>query len=106
MYTRQMAYTGRFFSAAEVEKMGLVLDVFADQDVMMAAAEKLADEIMECAPLAVQNTKEILNYSRFASVKDGISMSVHKNMLLLPSEDCKESMIAFMEKRKPNFKGA
>ena len=106
MYTRQMAYTGRFFSAAEVEKMGLVLEIFADQDAMMAAAEKLADEIMESAPLAVQNTKEILNYSRFASVKDGISMAVHKNMLLLPSEDCKESMIAFMEKRKPNFKGA
>ena len=106
MYTRQMAYTGRFFSAAEVEKMGLVLEVCSDQNSLLAAAQKLAEEIKECAPLAVQNTKEVLNYSRSVPVRDGISMAVHKNMLLLSSEDCMEAMVAFMEKRKPNFKGA
>jgi enoyl-CoA hydratase len=106
MYTRQMAYTGRFFSALEVAKMGLVIDVYPDRDAMLAAARGLADEILESAPLAVQNSKEILNYSRFVSVKDGIALAVHKNMLLLPSQDCKESFLAFMEKRKPNFKGA
>jgi len=106
MYTRQMAYTGRFFSAAEVAKMGLVIEVLPDQQSMMAGAKKLAEEILESAPLAVQNTKEVLNYSRFASVRDGIALAVHKNMLLLPSDDCKESMIAFVEKRKPNYRGA
>ncbi len=106
MYTRQMTYTGRFFSAAEAAKMGLVLDVYPDQTAMLEAAIALAREILESAPLAVQNSKEILNYSRFAPLKDGIAMAVHKNMLLLPSEDCKESFIAFMEKRKPNFTGA
>jgi len=105
-YTRQMAYTGRFFSAAEVERMGLVLEVFPDSDAMLAGAKKLAEEILECAPLAVQNTKEVMNYSRFASVKDGISLAVHKNMLLLATEDCKEAMTAFAQKRKPNFQGA
>jgi len=104
--TRQMAYTGRFFSAAEVERMGLVLEVCPDQDALMTAAQKLAEEIKESAPLAVQNTKEVLNYSRFASIRDGISLAVHKNMLLLNSDDCREAMIAFAEKRKPNFKGA
>ena len=73
---------------------------------MLAAAKTLAEEIMESAPLAVQNTKEVLNYSRFVSVKEGITFAIHKNMVLLPSEDCKESFVAFMEKRKPNFKGA
>ncbi len=105
MYTRQMAYTGRFFSAAEVDRMGLVLAVYPDQNAMLAAALKLAEEMKECAPLAVQNTKEVLNYSRFAPLRDGISMAVHKNMLLLPSKDCMEAMVAFAEKRKPNFKG-
>ena len=105
MYTRQMAYTGRFFSAAEVDKMGLVLEVYPDQETMLAGAGKLAGEIMECAPLAVQNTKEVLNYSRFAPIRDGIALAVHKNMLLLPAEDCKEAFTAFVEKRKPDFKG-
>jgi enoyl-CoA hydratase len=38
-FTRQMAYTGRFFSAAEVERMGLVLEVLPDADSMLAAAK-------------------------------------------------------------------
>lgn len=105
MYTRQMAYTGRFFSATEVAKMGLVLDVYPDQTSMLDAAKALAEEIMESAPLAVQYSKELLNYGRFSSIKDGINLAVHKNMLLLTSEDCKEALYAFMEKRKPNFKG-
>jgi enoyl-CoA hydratase len=105
MYTRQMAFTGRFFNASEVAKMGLVIDVYPDKAAMMAGAKALAEEILESAPLAVQNTKEVLNYSRFVSVKEGIALAVHKNMLLLPSDDCKESFIAFMEKRKPDFKG-
>lgn len=106
MYTRQMAFTGRFFSASEAAKMGLVIDVYPDRDTLMAAAGALAEEILESAPLAVQNTKEVLNYSRFVPVRDGIALAAHKNMVLLPSEDCKESVKAFAEKRKPDFKGA
>lgn len=105
-FTRQMAYTGRFFSAAEVERMGLMIAVYPDETAMMDGANKIAGEIKECAPLAVQNTKEVLNYSRYASVRDGISLAVHKNMLLLTSDDCKEAMTAFAEKRPPQFKGA
>jgi enoyl-CoA hydratase/carnithine racemase len=105
-YTRYMAYTGRFFSSAEVEKMGLVLGVYFDQAAMLAAAKKIADEILESAPLGVQSTKEVLNYSRTATIKDGITLAVHKNMVLLATEDCVEAMQAFVEKRPPRFKGA
>jgi len=104
-YTRYMAYTGRFFSSAEAEKMGLVLEVCADQAAMLVAAQRIAAEIQESAPLAVQNTKEVLNYSRTVPIKEGIAMAVHKNMLLLRTEDCAEAMIAFSEKRPPHFKG-
>ena len=48
--TRQMAYTGRFFSAAEVARMGLVLEVYPDQASMLEAAKTLAEEIMEAPP--------------------------------------------------------
>ncbi|MDD5475006.1 MAG: enoyl-CoA hydratase-related protein [Syntrophales bacterium] len=105
-YTRQMAFTGRFFSAAEVERMGLMIAVYPDQTALMDGAKKLADEIRESAPLAVQHTKEILNFSRNTSVREGISLAVHKNMLLLASDDCREAMTAFVEKREPRFKGA
>lgn len=103
--TRYMAYTGKFFSAAEVEKMGLVMGVYPDQAAMLAAAGKIAEEIKESAPLGVQSTKEVLNYSRTASIRDGISLAVHKNMILLQTKDCVEAMKAFSEKRPPRFKG-
>ncbi|HET58101.1 MAG TPA: enoyl-CoA hydratase [Deltaproteobacteria bacterium] len=105
-FTRQMAYTGRFFSAAEVERMGLVNMMYPDETAMMEGANKLAGEIKESAPLAVQNTKEVLNYSRYATVRDGIALAVHKNMLLLSTDDCREAMTAFAEKRSPRFRGA
>ncbi|MBN2398469.1 MAG: enoyl-CoA hydratase/isomerase family protein [Deltaproteobacteria bacterium] len=104
-FTRQLAYTGRFFTAGEVERMGLVIEVYPDQEALMAGAKKLAEEIKESAPLAVQNTKEVLNYSRTATVREGITLAVHKNMILLTSKDCVEAMTAFAEKRKPDFRG-
>ena len=104
-FTREMAYTARFFSAKEVARMGLVNGIYADRESLMEEAKKLAALIAENAPLAVQQTKKVLNYSRSATVEDGMSMAMHKNMVLLFSQDVREAMTAFMEKRKPNFKG-
>jgi len=103
--TKRMAYTGRFFSAQEVERMGLIVEICPDRESLMKAAEKLAGEIMESAPLAVQNAKEVLNYGRSAPIREGINLAVHKNMLLLGTGDCREAFVAFSEKRKPLFKG-
>jgi enoyl-CoA hydratase len=72
---------------------------------LLEKAGKLAKEITKSAPLAVQNTKEVINYGRSATIREGISLAIHKNMLLLTSEDCIESFTAFIEKRPPTFKG-
>jgi len=104
-FTREMAYTAGFFSAREVERMGLVNAVYADEKALIAGAKKLASRIAENAPLAVRSTKEVLNYSRCVNVQEGMSMAKHKNMVLFASEDMMEAVAAFMEKRKPDFKG-
>jgi enoyl-CoA hydratase len=104
-FTREMAYTAGFFSANEVELMGLVNGVYEDRESLMEEAKKLATQIAENAPLAVQQTKKVLNYSRNATVEDGMSIAMQKNMVLLFSQDVREAMKAFTEKRKPNFKG-
>ena len=71
----------------------------------MAAAKKLAAEIAQNAPLAIRFTKEVLNFSRYANVKDGMSVAIQKNMVLMTSDDLKEAVTAFIEKRPPDFKG-
>ncbi|HUH65879.1 MAG TPA: enoyl-CoA hydratase-related protein [Syntrophales bacterium] len=104
-FAREMAYTARFFSAKEVEKMGLVNTVYPDQAALMEGAKTLADQIAANAPLAVMATKEVLNYSRTASIEEGMDMAIEKNAIFLNSKDIVEAATAFMEKRKPNFKG-
>jgi enoyl-CoA hydratase len=100
-----MAYTARFFSAREVERMGLINTVYPDYNTMVAGAKKLAVLIAENPPLAVQSTKDILNSSRFSTIQNGMSYAKQKNMVLFTSEDLREAILAFAEKRKPEFKG-
>ncbi len=104
-FTREMAFTARFYKAGEVQAMGLVNARYPDPPAMMEAARKLAREIAANAPLAVQATKEVLNVSRHLPVQDGMSLAKHKNMVLMLSRDMKEAFVSFTEKRKPDFKG-
>ena len=104
-FARQMAYTAAEYPAREVEKRGLINAVYKDKDALMAAAKKLAAEIAQNAPLAIRCTKEVLNYSRYVNVKDGMAAAIQKNMVLMTSDDLKEAVTAFIEKRPPNFKG-
>jgi enoyl-CoA hydratase len=61
--------------------------------------------ITENAPLAIECTKEVLNFSRYTSVSEGMALAIQKNMFLLTTDDLKEAFTAFMEKRQPDFKG-
>ncbi|MBN2570334.1 MAG: enoyl-CoA hydratase/isomerase family protein [Deltaproteobacteria bacterium] len=104
-FTREMAFTARFYAAREVERMGMINMVYPDVESLMEGAKKLAAQIAANAPLAVGATKEVLNYNTKAAIQEGMSMAVHKNMVLVSSEDVKEAASAFIEKRNPNFKG-
>ena len=104
-FTREMAFTSRFYSAREVERMGMINTVYPDGESLMEGAKKLAAQIAENAPLAVSATKEVLNSNTKAAIQNGMSMAIHKNMVLVSSDDVKEAASAFMEKRNPQFKG-
>jgi enoyl-CoA hydratase len=104
-YAREIAFTVAFYNAQQVEKMGLVNHVYADQAALYEAAREMARQITENAPLAIECTKEVLNFSRGTSVSEGMSLAIQKNMFLLATDDLKEAFVAFMEKRQPDFKG-
>ena len=104
-WSRELALTGRDFTAEEALQMGLVTRVCDDRPALYKAAKKLADQIAACPPLTVQGTKEVINYSRDNGINAGLQYVAQKNSAALPSEDLFEAMTAFMEKRAPEFKG-
>lgn len=70
---RELAYTGRKFSAEEAFRLGFVNRVFADQASLVAGVLDIAQQITRHSPLAVTGCKEMLNYSRDHSVADSLN---------------------------------
>lgn len=104
-FTREMAFTAKFYKAQEVEKFGLVNRVYPDKESLMVGAKELAAQIAANAPIAVEETKDVLNFSLTKVHEDGMAYAKQKNGILFSSEDMKEAAQAFREKRKPVFKG-
>ncbi len=102
---RELAFTGRDFTAQEAHQMGLVTRLYEDRPALYDAAKQLADQIAACPPLTVQATKEVINFSRDNGIAAGLAYVAQKNAAAMPSEDLMEAMAAFKEKRKPVFKG-
>jgi enoyl-CoA hydratase/carnithine racemase len=105
-HLRELAFTGKDIDAARAEKIGLVNDVHADQDAVLAAARELAADIAANPPLVVQGTKDVLGHEREARVADGLRYVAAWNSAFLPSKDLGEAVAAFLERRPPRFTGA
>lgn len=102
---RELALTGRDFTAAEALQMGLLTRVCQNREALYAEAKTLASQIAECPPLTVQGVKDVILYSRDHGIDAGLDYVAQKNTAALPSRDVVEAVTAFMEKRKPVFTG-
>ncbi|HVK26386.1 MAG TPA: crotonase/enoyl-CoA hydratase family protein [Actinokineospora sp.] len=104
-HLRELAFTGKDIGAERARSIGLVNDVYADQEELLAAARKLAADIAANPPLVVQGTKDVLGHQRDARVADGLRYVSAWNSAFLPSKDLGEAVQAFLERRPPNFSG-
>jgi len=102
---RELALTGRDFSANEALQTGFITRICENKEELEKEAFKIASSIAENPPLAVQGVKEVILFSRDNGVYPGLKFVAQKNSAMLPSEDLIEAVGAFMEKRKPVFKG-
>jgi enoyl-CoA hydratase len=104
--SRAMEYilTGRFFSAQQAYEWGLVSRV-VPVELYLEEAIKLAAEIASMAPVAVQLAKQAVLKSYELSLEEGLHFERRNFYLLFATEDQKEGMKAFMEKRPPQWKG-
>jgi enoyl-CoA hydratase len=100
----EMILTGRFLSAEEALQYGLVIKV-VPVEFYLHEAINLAKEIAQMSPVAVQLAKESVNRSFETLLDEGLMFERKNFYLTFASEDQKEGMKAFIEKRKPLFKG-
>jgi enoyl-CoA hydratase len=101
----ELAYTGKDITAERARQIGLVNDVLPDHDAVVKAASEMAAEIAANSPLAVQGTKAVLAAGEERSVAEGLDYVAAWNAAFLPSDDLREAMVAFVEKRPPTFRG-
>lgn len=105
-HVAELAYTGKDIDAARAEKIGLVNDVYPDPDATYAAARALAEEIAANAPMAVRGTKFILQQSEDLTTEQSLLLNGLWTMATsLQSNDLREAVAAFMEKRPARFTG-
>jgi enoyl-CoA hydratase len=103
--TRELAFSGKDIDADRALRLGLVSEVFADDEALFAGARKAAADIARNPPLVVQGIKHIMNARLERSLADGLRQVAVWNSAFLASEDLGEAMSAFVEKREPHYQG-
>ena len=101
----ELAFTGRDVAADEAHEMGLVSHVYGDRDELLKAAMGLAGQIAANSPLAVQGSKAVLAATANMSVAEALDYVSVWNAAFLHSNDLREAVMAFLEKRPPEFDG-
>ncbi len=102
--TMKMLLTGKPVSAREALAMGLASEVVAD-DAVQSTAVAMASTIAAMPPLAVMQIKEVVLAGQDASLDTALMLERKAFHLLFDTEDQKEGMHAFLDKRKPQYKG-
>jgi enoyl-CoA hydratase len=105
-HVAELAFTGKDIDAKRANEIGLVNSLHGESaEEVYAAAMTLAKEIAANSPLAVQGTKAVLAANEGRSVDEGLDFVARWNTMYLASNDLREAMTAFLERRLPVFRG-
>ena len=100
-----MLFRGKPINAHEAFRVGLVNQV-VPEDELLSVCEGLAKELAEQPYLALITIKRVVNEGINVDLQSALAMQAHSFEFLCATEDQKEGLQAFLEKRKPQFKGA
>ncbi len=101
----EMVLTGEFISAERALQAGLINKI-VPVELLMDETVKMAKSMARNSPLALQMAKEAVLKSFENSLTEGLYLERKNFYMLFATEDQKEGMSAFIEKRNPNFKGS
>jgi len=101
---RDLLLTGRLFDAAEAHRYGLVNEV-VEAPQLMTRARELAAQLMENSPSSLRATKHLINGFIAAQLDEQIGRAVQDNARIRTTDDFREGITSFLEKRKPRWSG-
>lgn len=104
-HAKKLIYTGQTISAEQALNMGLALEVFPTKDLMIQAATKILMKTQKNSPFAIGEAKKVINQGADLSIEEGLALESNTFGSIFSSFDMKEGTKAFVEKRKPQFKG-
>lgn len=100
----ELILTGKLIGAAEALAIGLVNEV-CEPEALMDHVMEIANAIAGKSPIALQAAKEAVKTAARANLREGLDREIDLFALCFASEDKEEGVTAFLEKRKPEFKG-
>jgi len=104
-HVAELAYTGKDITAERAAQIGLVNEVLQSPEETLEYARTIAAQVASNSPLAVQGTKAVLTAGDGQTVQEGLDFVAVWNSGFLQSDDLKEAVSAFLEKREPKFTG-
>ena len=99
---RELLYSAELIDAARAKEIGLVNRVVAPDEVMNEA-RKFAESVLQGAPGALAQTKRLVEDLWWHSVKEDVEIALNYHMQARESDEAREGIAAFNEKRKPNW---
>jgi enoyl-CoA hydratase len=101
---KQLFFTGEIIDAEKAFSIGLV-NMIVKHEELMIETMKLVDTILERAPIPIGYFKQLVNFSSYGNISEGDNLERELFAKCFDTEDKIEGMAAFLEKRKPKFKG-
>jgi len=102
---KELIFTGDIITADEAESIGLVNRVVSEPEDLITTAKEMAQKIISKAPVAVSLAKAALNIGSNVDIQSGLLFERHAQTIAFSTDDRMEGTSAFLEKRKPMFKG-
>ena len=101
---REISMTGRIFDAAEAFRLGLVTEIVPAEKLMQRAQE-IASDFLASSPTSLQHTKQLLLHYDESEVQREIELAIKANADIRRTEDFREGIASFLEKRTPKWTG-
>jgi methylglutaconyl-CoA hydratase len=103
-HARELLLTGAIINAAEAFRLGMVTEIVPAQDLLKRAHE-VAAKFLEASPTSLRRTKRLLLQYNEKEVAQEIEMATQENAAIRGTEDFREGLASFLEKRHPKWTG-